>query len=126
MLLKNISLIFGFVLGSLVSDFGYVISLIRGSSVGGLVSGLGVSGLGVSSWFVIVSLGISLVFNVSDVTGIAIDVISDNLLAAVGENDGVGTGGLVTIASLVLVHIDVVVVVLHGVIVFVVSGGLFE
>ena len=115
--MTSLNLIFRFVIGSLVGDVWDVISLVSGGSV---------SGLGVGSGLVVVSLGVSLVLNVSDVAGIAINVISDDLLATVGENNGVGAGGLVTIAGLVLVHIDVVVIVLDCVIVFVVSGGLLK
>ena len=92
----------------------------------GLVSGSVISGLGVSSGLVVVSLGVTVVLNISDVTGVAIDVIVDGLLAAIGENNGVSSLGVVTIASLVLVHVDVVVVILDGPVEGVVSGGLTE
>ena len=81
-----------------------------GGSVAGLIAGL-------------ISLGITIVSNISDVTGITVDVIVDVLLATVGEDNPVVSLGVVTIASLVLTEI-VVIIVLHGPIKFVVSGGL--
>ena len=98
--------------------------IVGGSFVSGLVVGSRVSGLGVGSGLVVVSLGVTVVLDISDVTGVAIDVIVDGLAAAVGENNGVRAGGLVTIAGLVLVHINVAVFILDGPIVLVVSGGL--
>jgi hypothetical protein len=109
---------------------GLVLSLVDGSNVcrggvvGSRVSGSVISGLGVSSGLVVVSLGVTVVLNISDVTGVAIDVIVDGLLAAIGKNNGVRAGGLVTIAGLVLAHVNVGVVVLDGPVIFVVSGGL--
>ena len=88
--------------------------------MGGFVGGGGVGGL------VVVSLGVTVVLDISDVTGVAIDVIVDGLLAAIGENNGVRAGGLVTITGLVLAHVNVRVIVLDGVVVFVVSGGLWD
>ena len=111
---------------------GLVLSLVDWSRVGslvvggrvrrGMVSGLGVSGGRVG--LVVISLGVTVVLDISDVTRVAIDVIVDGLLAAIGENNGVRAGGLVTIAGLVLAHVNVGVVVLDGPIVLVVSGGL--
>ena len=92
------------------------VSLIVGGFVGGFV--LGVVGL------VVVSLSLTLVLHVSNVTGVAIDVIVDDLAAAVGEDNPVVSSGLVTIATFVLAHIDVGVVVLNSPVEFVVSGGL--
>ena len=88
--------------------------------MGGFVSGGRVSGGGL----VVISLGVTVVFNIGDVTRVTVDVIVNSLAAAVGENNGVSSLGVVTIASLVLVHVDVVVVVLDGPVEFVVSGGL--
>ena len=96
--------------------------IVGGSVVSGLVGGLAV--LGVVGGLVVVSLGVTIVGDISDVTGVAIDVIVDGLLAAIGENDGVRAGGLVTIAGLVLAHVNVGVVVLDGPVELVVSGGL--
>ena len=95
----------------LVGDFKVklIVGLVGRSVVGGLV---------------VVSLGVTIVGDISDVTGVAIDVIVDGLLAAIGENDGVRAGGLVTIAGLVLAHVNVGVVVLDGPVELVVSGGL--
>ena len=104
--------------GSLVVRSGVVGGRVRR----GMVSGLGVSGGGVG--LVVVSLGVTIVGDISDVTGVAIDVIVDGLLATIGENNGVRAGGLVTIAGLVLVHINVAVFILDGPIVLIVSGGL--
>ena len=89
--------------------------------MGGFVSGGGVSGGGL----VVVSLGVTVVLDVGNVSRVAVDVIIDGLAAAVGEDDGVSSLGVVTIAGLVLVHVDVVVVVLDGPVEFVVGGGLF-
>ena len=86
----------------------------------GLV-GRGVVGLGL----VIVGLCVTIVGDISDVTGITIDVIIDILTATVGEDDVVVAGGFVTIASFVLGHVNVVVVVLDGPVEFVVSRGLW-
>ncbi len=72
----------------------------------------------------VVSLGVTVVGDISDVTGVAVDVIVDVLAAAVGEDDGVRSLGVITVAGLVLVHVDVVVVVLDGPVEGVVSGGL--
>ena len=94
---------------------------IQSRLISGLVGGGGVGGGGL----VVVGLGVTVVLDVGDVTRVAVDVIIDGLAAAVGEDDGVSSLGVVTIASLVLVHVDVVVVVLDGPVEFVVSGGLF-
>ena len=72
----------------------------------------------------VVSLGVTVVGDISDVTGVAVDVIVDVLAAAVGEDDGVRSLSVITVAGLVLVHVDVVVVVLDGPVEGVVSGSL--
>ena len=72
----------------------------------------------------VVSLGVTVVGDISDVTGVTVDVIVDVLAATVGEDDGVRSLGVITVAGLVLVHVDVVVVVLDGPVEGVVSGGL--
>ena len=86
-----------------------------------LVSGLVV---GLVGGLVIVRLSLTFVLDLSDVTRVAIDVIVDDLAAAVGENNEVRSLGVVTFALLVVAHIDVGVVVLDGVVEGVVSGGL--
>ena len=85
---------------------------------------VGLVGRGMVGGFVVVSLGVTVVLNISDVTGVAIDVVVDHLLATIGENNVVVSGGLVTVAGLVLAHVNVGVVVLDGPVVFVVGGGL--
>ena len=86
-----------------------------------LVSGLVV---GLVGGLVIVRLGLTLVLDLSDVTRVTIDVIVDNLATAVGENNEVRSLGVVTVAVLVVAHINVVVVVLNSVVEGVISGGL--
>ena len=73
---------------------------------------------------ILVRFSVAFVLDVSDVTGVAIDVICDNLLATVGKNDRVRSSGFIAIAAFVFVHVDVVVIVLHGILVFVMSGSL--
>jgi len=73
---------------------------------------------------VVVGLGVTIVGDISDVTGVTVDVIVDGLLAAIGENDVVRSLGVITVASLVVAHVNVVVVILDGVVEGVVSGGL--
>ena len=91
--------------------------------ISGLVGGGGVSGSGVGRGGV--TLGVTVVSDISDVTGVSVDVIVDVLLATVGEDDPVVSLGVITVASLLLAHVDVVVVVsLHGPVERVVSGGL--
>jgi len=75
---------------------------------------------------VVVSLGVTVIGDISNVTRVTVDVIVDVLAAAVGENDGVRSLGVITVASLVLVHVNVVVVILDGPVEGVVSGGLTE
>jgi len=113
----------GLVRGCLIGRGRISWGLIGSNRVMGLavLSGVGGSGVGL----VVVSLGVTIVGDISDISGVAIDVIVDVLAAAVGENDIVVSLGVVTIAGLVLAHVNVVVVVFHGVIEAVVSGGLF-
>jgi hypothetical protein len=85
---------------------------------------VGLVGRSVVGGLVVVSLGVTIVGDISDVTGITVDVIVDGLAATIGKNDGVRSLGVVTIASLVVAHIDVGVVVLDGVVEAVVGGGL--
>ena len=92
------------------------------SLISGLVGGGRVSGGGVG--LLVVSLGVTVVGDISDVTGVTVDVIVDVLLATVGKDDPVVSLGVVTIATLVLAHVDVGVIVIDGPIEFVVSGGL--
>ena len=89
----------------------------RGGVSGGRVSGGGVCGGGVG-------LSVTVISDISNVTRVAIDFVVNVLLATVGEDDGVSSLGVVTIASLVLAHVDVGVVVVDGPVEFVVSGGL--
>ena len=96
--------------------------LISGLVGGGGVSGGRVSGSGVG--LVVVSLGVTVIGDISDVSRVAIDFVVNVLLATVGEDDPVVSLGVVTIASLVLAHVDVGVVVVDGPVEFVVSGGL--
>ena len=90
--------------------------------ISGLVGGGGVSRGGVG--LLVVSLGVTVVGDISDVTGVTVDVIVDVLLATVGKDDPVVSLGVVTIATLVLAHVDVGVIVIDGPVEFVVSGGL--
>ncbi len=98
--------------------------MLRG--VSGFVSGSVVRGLGVGSGLVVVSLGVTVVLNISDVSGVTVDVIVDGLLAAIGKDDVVRSLGVITVAGLMVAHIDVGVVVLDGVVEVVVSGGLCD
>ena len=95
--------------------------LVGGGVIGGFVCGGGVVG-----GLVIVCLCVTIVRDISDITGVAIDVIVDILAATVGKDDVVIAGGLVTIAGLVLAHVDVRVVVVDGPVELVVSGGLIQ
>ena len=90
--------------------------------MGGFVGGSRVSGGRVG--LVVVSLGVTVVGDISDVTGITVNFVVNVLLATVGKDDPIVSLGVVTIASLVLAHVDVSVVVVNGPIEFVVSGGL--
>ena len=85
---------------------------------------VGLVGRSVVGGLVVVSLGVTIVGDISDVAGVTVDVIVDGLAAAIGENDGVRSLGVITVASLVVAHIDVVIVILDGVVEAVVSGGL--
>ena len=86
-------------------------------SVNLIVGGGRVSGL------VVLSLGVTVVLDISDVTEVAIDVVVDGLFAAIGENNLVVSGGLVTITGLVLAHVNVLAIFLDDPVVFVVGGG---
>ena len=78
-------------------------------------------------WFVIVGvLGLTLVSDVSDVTGVAIDVVFDNLTATVGENNVVRSVGIVSLAVLLGAKVNVKVIVLNVVIVVVFRWGLIN
>ena len=90
--------------------------------ISGLVGGGGVGGGRVG--LLVVSLGVTVVGDISDVTGVSVDVIVDVLLATVGKDDPVVSLGVVTIATLVLAHVDVGVVIIDGPVEFVVSGSL--
>ena len=74
-------------------------------------------------WFVIVGiLGLTLVSDVSDVTGVAVDVILNLLTTAVGQVDVVVSIGVVSLAALLSPKINIVVVVFY-VIFEIVAGG---
>ena len=87
--------------------------------ISGLVGGGRVGGGGVS-------LGVTVIGDIGNVTRVAIDFVVNVLLATVGENDPVVSLGVVTIATFVLAHVDVSVVVVDGPVEFVVSGGLVK
>ena len=74
----------------------------------------------------VVSLGVTIIGNISDVTRVAVDIIINSLATTVGENNRVSSLGVVTISGLVLVHINVVVVILNSPVEFVVCGGLIK
>jgi len=112
--------------------FAFVLGLVSGL-VFGLVSGL-VSGLAVLNRlvviafvgrFVVVGLSLTFVLDISDVARVAVDVVVDDLLAAVGEDNPVVAGGLVTFTAFVLTEV-VVVIILHGPVELVVSGSLYK
>ena len=90
--------------------------------ISGLVGGGRVGGGRVG--LLVVSLGVTVVGDISDVTGVTVDVIVDVLLATVGKDDPVVSLGVVTIATLVLAHVDVGVIVIDGPVELVVSGSL--
>ena len=85
---------------------------------------VGLVGRSVVGGLVVVSLGVTVVGDISDVAGVTVDVIVDGLAAAIGKNNGVRSLGVVTIASFVLVHVNVVSVILDGPVEGVVSRGL--
>ena len=85
---------------------------------------MGLVGRSVVGGLVVVSLGVTVVGDISDVAGVTVDVIVDGLAAAIGKNNGVRSLGVISVASLVVAHIDVVVVILDGIVEAVVSGGL--
>ena len=72
----------------------------------------------------VVSLGVTVVGDISDVTGVTVDVIVDVLLATVGEDDPVVSLGVITVAGFVLAHVYVRGIVIDGPVESVVSGGL--
>lgn len=75
--------------------------------------------------FVVVGvLGLTLVLDVSDVAGIAIDVIIDNLTATVGQVNVVVSVSVVSLAALLGSKVDVKIVVIYVIFVFVVDGSL--
>ena len=85
--------------------------------VSGFVGGGGVCRGGVG-------LGVTVIGDISNVSRVAIDFVVNVLLATVGEDDPVVSLGVVTIATFVLAHVDVGVVIVDGPVEFVVSGGL--
>ena len=72
----------------------------------------------------VVVVGVTLVLDISYVSGVAIHVIGDNLTATVGEIDKVLSLGVVSVTVLVVTEVEVSVVILDGVVEVVVSGSL--
>ena len=71
-----------------------------------------------------VVFGVTLVLDVSYVSGVAIHVVGDNLTATVGEIDKVLSLGVVSVTVLVVTEVEVSVVVLDGIVEIVVSRSL--
>ena len=72
----------------------------------------------------VVVVGVTLVLDISYVSGVAIHVVGDNLTATVGEIDEVLTLGVVSVTVLVVTEVEVSVVVLDGIVEIVVSRSL--
>ena len=68
--------------------------------------------------------GVSVVLDIGNVAGVPVHVVRHHLAAAIGKRHEVLTLRLVTVAVLVVAHVDVSVIVLHGVIEVVVRRGL--
>jgi len=100
---------------------GFVFGFVFGF-VGGFVCGL-VSGL-VCGLIVLFVFGFSFVFDFSDVARVAIIVVGNHLATTIGKNDIVLSLGVVSVTALAVAHIDVGVVVFHGVIEVVLSWSL--
>ena len=106
----------GSVGGSVGGFVGVVIGGLIGGFVGGFISGF-VGG------FVVV-FGLSFVFDIGNVAGVTVHVVRHHLAAAIGKHHVVLTVRLVSVAFLAVAHVDVSVIVLHGVIEVVVRRGL--
>ena len=98
---------------------GFVLRLIDGF-MHGFVNGF--VGRFVVRFMVVV--GVTLVLDISYVSGVAIHVVGDNLTATVGEIDKVLSLGVVSVTVLVVTEVEVSVVILDGVVEVVVSGSL--
>ena len=70
----------------------------------------------VSAFVAMVVFGLSFVFDVSDVAGVVVHVVGHHLAATVRKCNKVLALGVVSVAVLVVAHVDVSVVVLHGVV----------
>jgi hypothetical protein len=71
-----------------------------------------------------ISLSVTIVSDISNVTRVTIDLIVNILAATVGENDVVVSLSVFTIAGFVLAHVDVRGIVINSPVEFVVSRGL--
>jgi len=98
-------LIFSFVGGGGVGRGGVG----RGSVVGGLVGG-GSIGRGFVGGFIIIVLSVSVVFDVSQVAGVAVHFVGDGLSASVGQENVVRARHNFAVAVLVLAKVVVVIV----------------
>ena len=103
-----------------------IIGFVGGGGVGGRgVGGRSVSGSGFVGGFVVVVLGVSVVLDVSDVTGVAVHFVGDGLSASVGQKNVVRAGHDFAVAVLLVTKV-VVVIILDFVAVVVRTGGLFN
>jgi hypothetical protein len=110
---KYIHLIFGVSrswVGGLVGRFVWGVSGVRrGVSWAGVGSGL------VSTWLVLGVFGLSVVFDVGDVSAVVVGLVGDRLGAAVGQEGAVRAGHVALVIGNLLVGVVVVrVVVLYG------------
>ena len=67
---------------------------------------------------------VTFVFDIGNVAGVPVHVVRHHLAAAIGKHHEVLTVRLVSVAFLAVAHVDVSVIVLHGVIEVVVRRGL--
>ena len=103
-----------------------IIGFVGGGGVGG--GGVGGGGVGGSCFvggFVVVVLGVSVVLDVGDVTGVAVHFVGDGLSASVGQKNVVRAGHDFAVAVLLVTKV-VVVIILDFVAVVVRTGGLFN
>ena len=103
-----------------------IIGFVGGGGVGG--GGVGGGGVGGSCFvggFVVVVLGVSVVLDVGDVTGVAVHFVGDGLSASVGQKNVVRARHDFAVAVLVVTKV-VVVIILDLVAVVVRTGGLFN
>ena len=73
-----------------------VLGLVGWSRVGSFVS-----------WFVVVWLGVTVVLDISNESGVTIDFVGDGLNAAIGQQDSVRAGGNLAIAALLVTEVVV-------------------